>query len=171
MREISKLSQLNQDIDRCVQGIREQHPDWLCGKGCDSCCKRLAEIPELTATEWTVLRQGLAALAPSTLHHIASRINQLADQVERPVVCPLLDQTTSACPVYAHRPVACRTYGFYVQRDSGLYCREIESHVADGRLADVVWGNHNVIDHRLSDLGNSRPLTEWFVDNPPTPVI
>jgi hypothetical protein len=58
--------------------------------------------------------------------------------------------------------VACRTYGFYVQRELGLYCRDIESRVADGTLADVVWGNHDAIDHRLAGLGEVRALTEWF---------
>jgi hypothetical protein len=58
--------------------------------------------------------------------------------------------------------VACRSYGFYVQRQLGLYCPEIEVRVADDSLADVVWGNHDAIDQRLADLGESRPLTEWF---------
>ncbi len=44
---------------------------------------------------------------------------------------------------YAQRPVACRTYGFYVQRELGLYCGDIEARVAGGELADVVWGNHD----------------------------
>ena len=64
--------------------------------------------------------------------------------------------------VYVHRPVACRTYGFYVQRDQGLYCKGIESRVADGDWADVIWGNQDSIDRRLSALGDSRDLTEWF---------
>ena len=38
-------------------------------------------------------------------------------------------------------PVACRTYGFYVQRDLGLYCRDIEN--------------------RVAGLGEALPLTEW----------
>jgi Fe-S-cluster containining protein len=88
----------------------------------------------------------------------------LAHQQSRPLTCPLLDQTTNACLVYAQRPVACRTYGFYVQRELGLYCRDIESLVADGALADVVWGNHDAIDRRLAGLGQARALTEWFGD-------
>jgi Fe-S-cluster containining protein len=64
--------------------------------------------------------------------------------------------------VYAQRPVACRTYGFYVQRELGLYCQDIESRVTDGTLADVVWGNHDAIDHRLGGLGETLALTEWF---------
>lgn len=158
------LSRLHLDIDARVQTIRENRPDWLCGKGCDGCCRRLAEVPQLTATEWDLLREGLAALPPERLGAISRDMAALAGQQSRPVVCPLLDQTTGACPVYAQRPVACRTYGFYVQRDKGLYCSDIESRVADGVLADVVWGNHDAIDQRLNALGESRPLTEWFAD-------
>lgn len=161
---MNTLSRLHLDIDARVQTIRENRPDWLCGKGCDSCCRRLAEVPQLTAAEWDLLREGLAALPPERLGEISRDMADLASQQSRPVVCPLLDRTTGACPVYAQRPVACRTYGFYVQRDKGLYCSDIESRVAGGALADVVWGNHDAIDQRLTVLGDSRPLTEWFAD-------
>jgi Fe-S-cluster containining protein len=159
---MNQLFQLHADVEARVLSIRENHPDWLCGKGCDSCCRRLAEVPQLTAAEWALLQPGLAALAPERLAEISRKMASLADQSSRPVVCPLLDQTTGACPVYAQRPVACRTYGFYVQRDLGLYCHDIESRVAAGALADVVWGNHDVIDQQLPGLGETRALTEWF---------
>lgn len=159
---MNPLFQLHLDIDQRVQSIRENRPDWLCGKGCDNCCRRLAEVPQLTAAEWDLLREGLAVLAPEHLAEISRKMAALAGQRSRPVACPLLDQATGACPVYAQRPVACRSYGFYVQRDLGLYCHDIESRVADGALADVVWGNHDAIDHRLSEFGESRPLTAWF---------
>jgi len=164
MTTASKLSELHTDIDARVQSIRAGHPDWLCGKGCDSCCKRLAEVPQLTAAEWEMLRAGLAGLAPERLREIRREIAALAGSTSRPVICPLLDRNTGACPVYFHRPVACRSYGFYMQRGLGLFCRDIESRVADGALADVVWGNHDAIDHRLASLGESRPLTDWFAD-------
>lgn len=109
-----------------------------------------------------MLQQGLAALPPERLEEISREIAALAGQLSRPIVCPMLDRAEGACLVYAHRPVACRTYGFYVQRDLGLYCKDIESRVADGALAEVVWGNHDVIDRRLRDLGESRELPEWF---------
>jgi Fe-S-cluster containining protein len=159
---MTTLSRLQSDIDLRVQAIREAHPEWLCSKGCASCCRHLAEIPQLTATEWRLLREGLAALSPERLQAISRDVRALVGQQWRPIVCPLLDQSTNACPVYAHRPVACRTYGFYVQRNLGLYCHEIESRVTDGTLADVVWGNHDAIDHRLAGLGETRPLSEWF---------
>jgi Fe-S-cluster containining protein len=84
-------------------------------------------------------------------------INQL-----HPITCPMLDLAAGTCPVYARRPVACRTYGFYVQRDKGLYCRDIQTRVEDGTWADVVWGNHDAIDRQLAGLGESRALTDWF---------
>jgi Fe-S-cluster containining protein len=156
------LARLHNDIEARVSAIRSGHPDWLCRRGCDGCCRRLAEIPRLTAAEWDWLREGLAALPRERLREIGREIAALAEQPSRPVVCPLLDQTAGACRVYAHRPIACRTYGFYIQRDQGLYCKDIEARVADGALSEVVWGNHDAIDRRLNGLGDTRELTEWF---------
>lgn len=160
---MNRLAQLHADIEARVQTIRDDHSDWLCGLGCDGCCRRLAEIPLLTAAEWDWLCEGLAALPPERLREIGQDIAALAEQPSRPIVCPLLDRSAGACLVYAHRPVACRTYGFYVQRDQGLYCKDIESRVAGGAWAEVVWGNQDAIDRRLCGLGDSRELTEWFL--------
>ncbi|WP_295384945.1 YkgJ family cysteine cluster protein [uncultured Thiodictyon sp.] len=177
MQPDNPLDRLHTDIESRVQSIRENRPDWLCAKGCSHCCRRLAEIPQLTAPEWDLLREGLTAFPPEQLHAISRDVAALAHQPSRPVTCPLLDETTNACRVYAQRPVACRTYGFYVQRDLGLYCHDIESRVDAGTLAEVVWGNHDAIDRRLAGLGQSRALTEWF-DGwaivrliPPTPAL
>jgi Fe-S-cluster containining protein len=101
-------------------------------------------------------------MPPAQLRQIGREMAALTAETTRPLTCPLLDQESGACPVYMQRPVACRTYGFYVQRDKGLYCGEIETQVADGALADVVWGNHDAVDQQLAKLGESRPLTEWF---------
>src|SRR5574343_1643926 len=161
---MSQLTELHLDIDARVASIRENQPDWLCGKGCDGCCQRLAEVPQLTAAEWDLLREGLAGLAPDHLQTISHEIANVANSTARPVICPLLDRNTGACPVYLHRPVACRTYGFYMQRNLGLFCGDIEKLVAEGKLPDVVWGNHDAIDRRLAGLGESRPLTAWFAD-------
>lgn len=159
---MTTLTQLHTDIDLRVQAIREDRSDWLCGKGCDSCCRRLADVPQLTVAEWDLLREGLTALPPERLQEIRRNMAALTGQRSAPITCPLLNLSTGSCPVYAQRPVACRTYGFYVQRDLGLYCHDIESRVADGALADVVWGNHDAIDHRLADLGEIHALTDWF---------
>jgi Fe-S-cluster containining protein len=159
---MNTLTQLHADIEERVKTIRDDHSDWLCGLGCDGCCQRLAEIPLLTAVEWAWLNEGLALLPPEQLQEIGQDIAALTEQSSRPIVCPLLDQSAGACRVYAHRPVACRTYGFYVQRDQGLYCKDIESRVADGDWAEVVGGNQAVIDRRLGGLGDTRELTELF---------
>jgi len=162
MQEASPLARLHADIDVRVRAIRSDRPDWLCGKGCDGCCRRLADVPRLTEAEWELLRDGLAALPLERLRDIRQDMAGLAARQSRPVVCPLLDQSTGACLVYAHRPVACRTYGFYVQRELGLFCNDIESRVAGGSLADVVWGNHDAVDQSLAGFGETRPLSEWF---------
>jgi Fe-S-cluster containining protein len=156
------LAQLHVDIDLRAQSIRETRPDWLCGKGCDTCCRQLADVPQLTLLEWDFLREGLATLPEERLQEISRDVAALAGPQTGPITCPLLDAATGACPVYAHRPVACRTYGFYAQRGLGLFCHGIESRVTDGTLADVVWGNHDAIDQRLRALGETRALSDWF---------
>jgi len=160
---MNSLFELYADIDARTQAIAEGRPDWLCRKGCDGCCRRLAEVPRLTAAEWACLKEGLAGLGAESLREIAPKIAALAIS-PRPLVCPLLDGETGACRVYAQRPAACRSYGFYVQRGLGLYCKEIEARVAAGEWADVVWGNHDAIERRLAGLGETRELTEWFGD-------
>ena len=162
METLISLSRLHADVESRVQAIRADQPQWLCGKGCAGCCRRLADVPQLTAAEWVLLQEGLAKLSAERLGQISRDLTALADHRERPIVCPLLDRSTNACPVYAQRPIACRSYGFYAQRDKGLYCAAIEAQVADGFLDDVVWGNHDAIDHRLAGLGEARPLTDWF---------
>lgn len=157
------LAQLHVDIEARVQLIRNGNPDWLCGFGCDGCCRRLAEIPLLTAAEWDLLWEGLTALPQEQFQEIGRNIAALAGQPSYPIVCPMLNRSAGACRVYAHRPAACRTYGFYVQRDKGLYCKDIESRVAGGDWAEVIWGSQDAIDRRLSGLGETRELTEWFM--------
>lgn len=159
---MTTLIQLQAEIDARVDSIRAENPDWLCRRGCDGCCHRLAEIPQLTAAEWAMLQQGLARLPQALLEDIYRNIAALEAPQTRPIVCPFLDLAAGACRVYSYRPIACRTYGFYVQRDKGLYCKDIESQVDSGALSEVVWGNQDVIDQRLKYTGESRELTSWF---------
>lgn len=159
---MKELLKLQDDISARVVGIREHRADWPCSKGCDHCCRSLANVPQLTSAEWRLLAEGLAALPPAQMQAVAAKITTLPTQPSSPVVCPMLDEIGGHCLVYAHRPVACRSYGFYVQRDLGLYCADIKARVAAGSLADVVWGNHDAIDRELAKLGDARPLTEWF---------
>lgn len=158
------LYELFEEIDTRVQNIRGQQAQWPCRRGCDLCCHRLADIPLLTLAEWETLRTGLAELPVEQLAEIRLELEAISRQSARPIVCPMLDRTLGACRVYAYRPVACRTYGFYVQRDLGLYCQEIEAHVVQGDYAAVIWGNQDAVDQRLKNLGEQRELTAWFAD-------
>jgi uncharacterized protein len=161
MRNI--LTQLHSDIETRVQSIRGNNPVWPCRMGCDACCRELADIPKLSAVEWELLKEGLATLPQEQLREIGLNIAALADEPPpSSIVCPLLDQSIGACGVYAYRPVVCRTYGFYVRRGMGIYCKKIESLVTEGRLAEVIWGNHDAIDRQLCGLGETRELTDWF---------
>jgi Fe-S-cluster containining protein len=112
--------------------------------------------------EWDLLRHGLETLPAQQFLEISHNVATLANQLARHIVCPMLDQSAGACRIYEHRPVACRTYGFYVQRDLGLYCNEIKSEVERGGWVGVVWGNQDAIDRRLGGLGETKDLIEWF---------
>lgn len=164
------LTVIHAGIDARVASIRENTADWPCEKGCDACCRQLADVPQLSAEEWALLQEGLAALPSGQIAEIRRRVAALSINRPHQVTCPMLDPASGACPVYAHRPVACRTYGFYVQRDKGLYCAEIEARVAEGQLAEVIWGNHEAIEQQLARLGETRSLTAWFGDLPIEPA-
>jgi uncharacterized protein len=133
---------------------------WPCRVGCDLCCRRLASVPLLTAPEWQELRRGIEELAPETQHEVDRRIRAMPGS--GPIVCPLLDQAEGACLVYHHRPLACRTYGFYRERDKGLYCHEIEGRLDRGDYEDVIWGNAVGFEARQRELGEMRDLREWW---------
>ena len=154
------LQVLQQEIDaRTGAIVAGQESGWPCRKGCGLCCTRLASIPLLTGPEWDQLLRGLEALPVRTREEIAARIASLS---AGPVVCPLLDRNSQSCLVYDHRPIACRTYGFYVERDQGLYCSEILAMVESGVARDVVWGNAASVDAKLDLLGERHELTVWF---------
>ena len=160
---MNALLQLHTDIDARINTIRTHH-DWQCKMGCDSCCHRLASIPSLTRMEWDLLCIGLTNLSPDILHDIKRAMTELSTSSTPLVVCPMLDKSQGLCRVYEYRPVACRTYGYYMQHDKGLYCGEILEQVERGALNEVVWGNQNVIDRRLGALGESKDLTQWFTE-------
>jgi Fe-S-cluster containining protein len=116
----------------------------------------------LTQAEWGLLKEGLETLPTAEREAIRDQVLALAQTTSRPIICPMLDEAAGACRVYAYRPVACRTYGFFVERDLGLYCKEIEAQVERGELSMVIWGNQDRVAHALKALGDARDLTEWF---------
>ncbi|BDC48493.1 hypothetical protein F183_A08090 [Bryobacterales bacterium F-183] len=143
------LYKIQSSVEHRTQSIRDSHPDWPCRKGCDDCCRSLASEPLLSEPEWRLLEP---VLTPDLKQRIATGAN-----APRPVTCPLLDLATGACLVYAVRPLACRTYGYYAERDKVLGCYRIEA-LSD---APVLWGNHARFDSEAAELGSTKPLSEW----------
>jgi uncharacterized protein len=92
---------------------------------------------------------------------VADRIVGLDMDSARPIICPFLDREAGACLVYDSRPLACRAYGFYVERGLGLYCDKIEAAVHRGELSDVVWGNQLTIEAASQKLAPARTLLDW----------
>jgi uncharacterized protein len=158
---LPELVTIQQTIDRRVSAIRADRGDWFCSKGCDDCCRSLAAIPEMTRAEWELLRVGWSSLPPAVRQAVAGRIHCLEADPSRPIICPFLDREAGACLVYESRPLACRTYGFYVDHDLGLYCRKIEASVDRGELSDVVWGHQATVKSESEKLGPARTLLEW----------
>ena len=79
------------------------------------------------------------------------------------MTCPLLDTDSGTCLVYEARPVACRAYGFYAERQYVLGCSRIEW-IAE-QAPDVVWGNQAALEDRLDGLGPAEVLSFWISDN------
>jgi uncharacterized protein len=154
---------LQADVEaRCVT-IREAQGDWPCRAGCDLCCRRLARIPQATAAEWRLIDEGVEELPAAMRREVEARIAALDAQSE-PFTCPFLEG--GACLIYEQRPIACRTYGFYVERGIGLYCGDIRARAEGGEFDAVVWGNQCAVDIRLDALGPRIPLTVWQTEKP-----
>jgi Fe-S-cluster containining protein len=153
------LYQIQQAVRLRAEQITAAHGDWPCRKGCDECCRRLASAPRVSSEEWRLIDAALNALPAETAKAARRRIEDSA-HAERPVVCPLLDTHAGACLIYAARPVACRTYGFYAERQFVLGCARIEA--LGQQRPDVVWGNHEALEAELSDLGPAAGLAEWL---------
>ena len=163
------LRVLHDQLDARVSTIAEAVPSWPCRRGCDHCCRSLAEAPRLTAAEWELFCEGLGALDADVRAEVQARLEALVDRGPAAPpwrgTCPLLDQAQGACLVYAHRPIACRAYGFYATRDGGLWCEAIEARVEAGDADGVVLGNHDALDRALeAAAGPSRSLLEWLAD-------
>ncbi|MFL6415586.1 MAG: YkgJ family cysteine cluster protein [Bryobacteraceae bacterium] len=108
------------------------------------------------------------ALPAETARFLRQRIRDTAS-LSRPIVCPLLDTSSGACLVYDARPVACRAYGFYMERGDVLGCHRIET-VAQ-QSPDVVWGNHLTLEEKLVALGQRAELHAWLASGDPDPSL
>ena len=159
---MSRLVQIDRDIDHRVAAIVESWPDWPCRKGCADCCRSLAAEPTITAAEWHRLNAALDQLPPEVATAARHRIRS-GHAAARPVTCPLLDTASGACLIYDARPIACREYGFYAERDKVLGCARIHA-IAEAE-ATVIWGNHTAVEAQQAELGLARPLSHWSSRN------
>jgi len=105
------------------------------------------------------MESAISALSADLASAARQRIRASAG-CKRPVVCPLLDTETDACLIYDARPVACRAYGFYAERDKVLGCSQIETHARE--TPDVIWGNHAALDMEMQELGATALLSQWL---------
>src|SRR3569833_371634 len=113
------LRVIQDQVHSRAEAITSTRKDWPCRKGCDDCCRHLASLPVISRAEWDAIDAALHALPPETTASVRHRIRTSKLQ-SRPVVCPLLDTRAGACLVYQARPVACRPYGFYRERENVL---------------------------------------------------
>ncbi len=161
MRKPATLTVLDDAIDARVSATRAAHPSWPCQRGCDLCCRSLPHLPTITRAEWRRVEHALGLLPTATRQQIEERTQQAPRS--GPLTCPMLDPSTGACLVYAARPIACRTYGYYTERDAGLHCSIITRELEDrGATADVVWGNGEAVARALREHGEPASLRAWI---------
>lgn len=144
-REIELLRVLDDALHR-ARAIGGRHV--ACRSGCFGCC--IGPFP-ITAMDADRLARGLATVDTATAQRILHRAEEAArtlaaldypghpetgllhpnagDVLFEPrflnIPCPVLDLETGACLLYAHRPVACRTYGTAIRLEgrSMPHCR------------------------------------------------
>ena len=159
MKAVSRLYQIQEAVRQRAGEIVSAHAGWPCRKGCDECCRQLASVPRVTRDEWHSIAAALDALPDGTAERVRRRIRDSV-AASRPVVCPLLDTDSGTCLVYEARPVACRAYGFYAEREYVLGCGRIES--IGHEFPNVVWGNHAALEADWHALGEDATLGEWL---------
>jgi Fe-S-cluster containining protein len=154
------LHNLDKRIDARVQAIRQERDWWPCQRGCDHCCRHLAHPPELSPVEWARVDEAVALLPISERVMVEQRIDALLQQIaERTlsssVVCPYLNEQEGACRIYAARPIACRTYGFFVAHHEDQYCQKIEAEMMNRGEDAIVWGNAETVRNDVEQISGA----------------
>lgn len=154
-----ELLELEERVEARVQDIRASRDWWPCRRGCSQCCRQLAQPPELSVQEWERIDEAVVALPKHIRTEVEQKINHLLVQiaentVSSQVVCPYLDENEGACRIYDARPIACRTYGFFVACNGNDYCEIIENEVSSRShtTSDIVWGNAEAIRNEIEQV-------------------
>lgn len=158
--EQRSLQNLEKRIETRVEAIRGDREWWPCQRGCDHCCRHLAHPPELTSLEWERIDAAVAQLPAAEKliveHKILVLLQQIADNtLASQVICPYLNEAEGACRIYTDRPIACRTYGFFVTRDHDQYCDQIETEVRERKDDEIAWGNAATIRNELERISGT----------------
>jgi uncharacterized protein len=164
---LRKLVLIDERVEGRARATREAFGGrWPCARGCDHCCRSLPHLPEVTEPEWTRIADGIDALPEQVRLGVLRRVHEEEGREgpRRNVVCPMLDEVEGACLVYEARPVACRTYGFYTERDASLACSIVMSAVADHEARDeaMMWGNGEAIAQDLAAFGERASIATWL---------
>lgn len=116
----------------------------------------------MTEPEWLLLRSSFDLLQETTQQQVFTRIRALTPGEDR-YVCPMLDAEQGACLVYEGRPLACRTYGYYVHDRDEKWCVQVSEHLGSETEARPIMGNEAALERRLARAGRpARRLDEWF---------
>ncbi len=161
------LDEIYAEIEARSAACMAARPSWPCRRGCDHCCRTLANVPDVSETEWRRMWREIEAMDSAEFETVRRRMQTL--QTHEPdsghVICPLLDRNAGACRIYAGRPAACRMYGFYVTRTGNLWCDDIQALDDAGELDGVVVGNGSAVGRQLRhQFGAPRPITDWFAE-------
>lgn len=163
----SSLLDLFNDVAARSRVLAAAHPEWPCRAGCDTCCRRLARVPELHRSEWRLLRAALLDLPENARAQCLAAAETLRREVAvhgetRPVACPLLDSERGVCRVYEARPLACRSYGFARSRGHDAWCEQVAGHVA-GLDAELPFINEDALKRQLErEDPERRDLLAWL---------
>ncbi len=165
MSRPGSLPILDARAEERARAIRAEHPFWPCAKGCADCCRSLSIAPRITEAEWLRIAEALSTWPEAQRSAALEKVRALG--AHGPLVCPFLAEPEGTCRLYEARPLECRTYGYYTERDGGLHCDTVTEAVqrAEARLGDpvfVVWGNgESFARDAARELGEARPLGEW----------
>lgn len=161
MERTPRLLALYQEVHARCESLAQEHPAWPCARGCGACCRTLARVPELTRSEWELVAAALHELPQSERDACMTEARALAatrrPDTDQRCQCPLFDAQSETCRVYAARPLACRTYGFYTGRAHDAWCGLVADHVAQ-LDAPALLGNLDASEAALTRIGSCGPL-------------
>jgi len=123
---------LFQIADSAFQQAKERAGEWIsCSSGCDDCCRKpfaitaadarllqlgiqetgLTDITEKAESAWNVMKSDFPGDADSGVLDVNEEWRAWFFHRHQGLACPVLDESTGACRLYAYRPVCCRLYG------------------------------------------------------------